>query len=175
MKLFLVSLAVYVSFLIPDLPVVREEYKKAVSSEKVAYRLKDELKAITKDDDKRWVAYKGAVTALTARYQKDSKLRGKTFKEGVELIEYAVQKDSSDIEIRFVRLSVQQNSPKFLKYNKHIAGDKQFILSNFGEIQSEGLKEYLRSYILNSGKFSKQEKELILRKKFLVRIVVCNQ
>jgi len=98
MKLFLVSLAVYVSFLIPDLPVVREEYKKAVSSEKVAYRLKDELKAITKDDDKRWVAYKGAVTALTARYQKDSKLRGKTFKEGVELIEYAVQKDSSDIE-----------------------------------------------------------------------------
>jgi len=124
-----------ISFLtfFPGLSVdeIREDYKEAIGSEEKTFELKEVLKNVTKSDDNRLVAYKGAVIALSSQYLKGISNKVKTFQEGTAMIEYAVEKAPSDIEIRFVRLSVQQNSPKFLKYNKHIAGDKQFILSNF--------------------------------------------
>ena len=140
---------------------VRMNYKEAVSSKESANSFKESLKSVTKKDDKRLVAYKGAAITLAARYQKTAKEKSTTFKNGVEWVEYAISKKPLDLEVRFVRLSIQQNSPKFLGYNKEKENDKKYILTNFNTIKSTEFKEYLRSYILDSKKFSEEEKSLI--------------
>jgi len=162
MKLSFLFLSIFILSIKPEIADVRINYKEAVFSKSKAFLLSNDLKGITKNDDQRLVAYKGATTALTAKYQKGAKLKGETFKKGIELIEYAVAQSSSDIEIRFVRLSIQQNSPKFLKYNSDIEVDKNFILKNFNQIKSTELKEYIKAYILESENFTEDEKNVIL-------------
>jgi len=140
---------------------IRNNYKEAVTSESKANSFNNDLKNVTKSDDKRLVAYKGAALTLTARYQKTAKEKSTSFKKGVEWVEYAISKKPLDLEVRFVRLSIQQNSPKFLGYNKEIEEDKKYILTNFNTIRSKEFKEYLKSYILDSKKFSEEEKSMI--------------
>jgi len=162
MKFTFLVLSFFIVSLELDIGDVRNNYKDAVISKSKTFSLNEELKEVTKNDDQRFVAYKGAVKALTAKYQKGAKLKGATFKDGVQWIEYAVAQNALDIEIRFVRLSVQQNSPKFLGYNNDIELDKKFILKHFNQIKSSKLKEYLKGYILESENFTEDEKNVIL-------------
>ena len=98
---------------------------------------------------------------MTAKYAKGSKQKTQVFKDGVSWVELAIQEEPENIEIRFVRLSLQQNSPKILKYNKHLEDDKSFVLSNFNQIQSLELKSYIKDYILHSNNFTEEEKNVI--------------
>ena len=144
-----------------DISEVRQLYKEADLSEKNVANLFNKLESITKSDDKVLVAYKGAVTSMTAKYEKGVKLKKDVFKNGVSLVEFAVASEEDNIEIRFVRLSVQQNSPKFLNYNKEIEEDKKFILNYFDQISSSKLKTYIKDYILHSNNFTEEEKNVI--------------
>jgi len=162
MKLSILLISILYLALNVDLAEVRNDYRIAVNSKTKAFELNTKLENITKSDEKVLVAYKGAVTSIIAQYLGSNKLKSTTFKNGVSLIEYAVDNDSNNIEIRFVRLSVQQNSPRFLKYNKEIETDKKFIIDNFHQIKSPEFKIYLKGYILDSENFTDDEKNVIL-------------
>ncbi|RLD81390.1 MAG: hypothetical protein DRJ07_09325 [Bacteroidetes bacterium] len=156
LSLFFIGLFILTSNL--NIVEVRKNYKDAVTSQSKVDSFNESLKNVTKNDDKRLVAYKGAAIALAARYLKGAKQKSETFKSGVELVEFAIDKKPLDLEVRFVRLSIQQNSPKFLGYNKEIEGDKNYILTNYNTIRSKEFKKYLGSYILESGFFTEVEK-----------------
>ena len=161
MKLFIILVGFISLYANIEIAEVRQLYKQADFSEQNAVKLLGKLESITMADNKVLVAYKGAVTSMTAKYKKGAKLKKDIFKNGVALVEFAVASDSENIEIRFVRLSVQQNSPKFLKYNKEIEEDKNFILNSFNQIASTELKSYIRDYIFNSNYFTEEEKNVI--------------
>ncbi len=156
LSLFFIGLFILTSNL--NIVEVRKNYKDAVTSQSKVDSFNESLKNVTKNDDKRLVAYKGAAIALAARYLKGAKQKSETFKSGVELVEFAIDKKPLDMEVRFVRLSIQQNSPKFLGYNKEIEGDKNYILTNYNTIRSKKFKKYLGSYIFESGFFTEEEK-----------------
>jgi len=137
---------------------VRLLYKDAITSKEKAALLYDKLKKITKKDNKILLAYKGAVTALVSKNLKGAKTKKATFKEGILLIEYAVSKQPKAYEIRFIRMCLQQNIPKFLKYNKHKVEDKNFILNNFKTLKSNNLKRHVLDYINQSKHFTELEK-----------------
>lgn len=162
MKLSIFLISILLLTVDVDLSEVRSDYKQAVMSKTKAFELNSKLESISKNDKKVLVAYKGAVISITAKYKNSNKLKSTTFKSGVSLIEYAVENELNNIEIRFVRLSIQQNSPKFLKYNKDIEVDKEFIINNFKKIKSNEFKDYLKGYILDSENFTKDEKNVIL-------------
>ena len=159
------SLIIFISYFLLsgdiDIAEVRQLYKGADLSKQNTSVLFDKLESITKSDDKVLVAYKGAVTTMTARYQKGTKLKKDVFKNGVSLLEFALTSEPENIEIRFVRLSVQQNSPKFLKYNSHLEVDKKYVLDHFDDINSTNLKTYIKDYILHSNNFTEEEKYVI--------------
>ena len=77
------------------------------------------------------------------------------------MIETAIKADSANIEIRYLRLSVQENAPKVLKYYKNIDDDKKFILDSYSDIRSMDLKEIVKDYILKSVIFDENEKSLL--------------
>lgn len=72
-------------------------------------------------------AYYGALISKKAGLYKSPKKKLSTFKKGVSYLEEAINKDSTNNEIRFLRYIIQIKSPKFLAYNKNTIEDKLFI------------------------------------------------
>ena len=144
----------------PDLSKVREDYKNAIHNKENTVKLHSDLASVTNSDSKVLVAYKGAVTTLMAKFAKNSKDKKIFFKEGATLIEYAAAEEPDNVEIRCIRLGVQENTPKVVKYRKSIYEDKQFILDHYKEITSNKVKDYIKGFIKQSKSFSEQEKEM---------------
>ena len=71
-----------------------------------------------------------------------------------------VSSEDIPIEIRLVRLSLQEHLPKIVPYHKNIDEDKKVILDSFYS-QSKLLQKYLQDYIQSSKSFSPEEKKRI--------------
>jgi hypothetical protein len=159
MKLLCLFFFVISTAFTPDLAEVRKDFKLATNDRESALALRDKLKTVSKEDNTILVAYKGAVTALTAKYTKDNAERKDLFKNGILLLEHAVAQKPENIEIRCLRLSIQENSPKFLKYRSNIGEDKIFILNNYQKTGSQAVKDFVKAYVLQSTEFNTEEKQ----------------
>lgn len=104
--------------------------------------------------------YKGAVLMLQAKHVKGIKNKKKLFKEGAALLEGAIEVEPNNIELRTLRLSVQENAPKILKYNKQIDEDKAFILATFKKIKSKPTCDFVKGFVRQSSNFTEAEKML---------------
>jgi hypothetical protein len=156
---FLITFLVSVFVVIPKVSQIRADYSKSNGNREMIVKLHDALTSVERKDNKVLVAYKGAVLTAMAKYAKAKKDKKEFFKKGAELLEFAVYSQPNDIEIRTIRLSIQENAPKFLKYNKSIPEDKEFILKNYKKISSSSIREFVSSYVLQSKGFSSLEKE----------------
>ena len=112
------------------------------------------------EDIKTIVAYRGAVATLKAKFSKGIKNKKAFFKEGSELLEFAVTSEPKNIEIRCLRLGVQENSPKIVGYKQHIEADKQFILNHYASVTDGGLRKFIKGYVVLSSAFTDAEKQL---------------
>ncbi|WP_310992925.1 hypothetical protein [Aequorivita marina] len=145
-----------------SLAETRTQYPEAVKNSEVATKLDEELTDVKLTDKPVLAAYKGAALTLKAKFAKGIKHKKEFFKEGVSFIEAAVKADSTNIEIRYLRMSVQENSPKILGYHKDVAEDKAFILKNYSVVSSRNLKDAVKKFVLNSDNFDASEKEKFL-------------
>ncbi len=141
-----------------DLNGIRSAYPKAVESAEITAQLDGELAKVNSSNKPVLLAYKGAVSTLKAKFAKARIDKKEFFKEGISLIESAVKADPSNVEIRYIRMSVQENSPRFLGYHKNIAEDKEFILKDYKTISSSDLKKLVKDFVLKSENFLETEK-----------------
>jgi hypothetical protein len=139
---------------------IRKLYATATSSESNAKEFALKLKDVTKDDNKTLVAYKGASLTIVSKLEKKVSDKSKKFKEGAILIEYAVANDPNAIEIRMIRLSVQENVPKIVNYRGNKKEDKKFLLDHYNE-QTGVLKTYIGDFIKQSKSFTATEKQVL--------------
>ena len=157
MKGLILFYSLFVLFVAPELSEVRKQYTNAIESKENAQKFYKLLEGVSKQDSKTLVAYKGASIALQAKFSPKKEDKKKQFIEGTQLLDYALKNDSNNLEIRLIRLSIQENTPKIMKYKANIAEDKQFIVSNFSK-QSNPLKDFVRVYLKQSKVFSEIEK-----------------
>lgn len=152
------SIFLFVTFLnSPTIAEIRKAYPKAADSESSAIAFASKFTTIAAED-KVLLAYKGASVTMVAKFKKKVSEKITTFKEGAKLIEAAVAAEPNEIEIRLIRLSIQENTPGIVKYKKNIPDDKAFILKHYKE-QSLALKEYIKSFVSQSKSFSEPEKQ----------------
>lgn len=156
-------LAISVTLLSIDIDTVRKAYKEAGQNDTEIEAFSNLLAGVTKKDDVTLVAYKGASITLLAKNEKKIKDKKRLVVEGVSYVEYAIEKEPNNIEVRFIRLGIQENTPKILKYKGNIEEDKQFILKQFKNINSSHLKNHIMDYILQSKAFSDEEKQTIIK------------
>lgn len=142
-----------------DLSTVRENYIQASKSKEKANEFSDAMEKYA-GDNKTMLAYKGASIALKAKFASERKTKKDLFTKGIQILEKALKADSNNAEIRLIRLSIQENTPKILNYKGNIQEDKQFILTTFDK-QNKSLKEHLLTFINQSKSFTAQEKELL--------------
>ena len=143
----------------PSLTKVRTDYKKSFNNKEVTLQLNKYLAKVKKTDKKLLVAYKGAVLILMAKYSKVIKEKFFFFKEGATLLNFAIFEEPANVEMRCIRLSIQENAPKLLKYRANKAEDKQFIKDGYDTIKSTTIKTYVRGFIMQSKSFSDEEKK----------------
>lgn len=156
-------LVISINLLVLDINTVRDAYREAGNDDTKIEAFSKLLSNVSKKDDVSLIAYKGAAITLSAKNEKRIKDKKDLFVEGVSYIEYAVEKSPNNIDVRFVRLGIQENSPKILKYKSNIEEDKQLILKQFKSISSSNLRDHIKDYILQSKAFSDEEKSLFSR------------
>lgn len=144
----------------PELSQMRKNYPKANASEEITNELFKELASIKNPENSILTAYKGAVYTLKAKFAKGVKTKKEYFKVGVELIESSIAAAPDNIEIRCLRLSVQENSPKIVGYKSNIKEDKEFILAHFKGTSSNEVKEFVKNFAQQSSLFEDSEKQL---------------
>ena len=143
---------------IPEISEIRKLYPTASNSEASTQDLANKLADVNYESNRTLIAYKGASIAMNAKYSKQIKSKISCLKEGSKLIEFAILNDPKNIEIHLIRLSIQENLPKIANYNKNRKEDANFIIQHYKE-QPVYLKEYLKSFILQSKSFTDQEKQ----------------
>ena len=151
---FLISFSVFSQ----DVTVLRKEFVGAASSKENSEQFINTTSKITSSSKPSLMAYRGAALIIQGKYLPKLEDKKKSIKAGVALLDGAVSKDPQNIEIRSIRMGVQENTPKIVKYRGNIEEDKAFILKNYSEISSAPLKAFVEGYIRNSKTFSAEEK-----------------
>jgi hypothetical protein len=100
------------------------------------------------------VAFEGALLMKKASFQKGASNMVKMFKSGARQLEAEIEKSPSNVEYRFIRLTIQEHAPGILKYNKKLDEDKSAVIAGYPKLGGE-----LRSVILDYSKRSRILKE----------------
>lgn len=157
MKFLVTYLFSIVTFLIQDISSIRELYANSSKGKPQAEKFITAGQKLSKDN-KTFQAYRGAALSLKSKYTTNKQDRKDFFVEGVTLIENAIKAEPNNVEIRFIRLSIQENTPKFLKYKANINEDKKVIITGFDK-QNKELKDYIKLYVKTSKVFTEAEKQ----------------
>ncbi len=138
--LFITGFFLFSGFVKTDLNKVRENYSQFKSNKELCLNTMIELSKM-KDKSPIHLAYLGALQTIWANHNVSPISKLNTFKKGKDNIELAIVAAPENVEIRFIRLSVQKNAPSFLFYNSNIMGDKDFIKKHLHQIESNVLLE----------------------------------
>lgn len=161
MKIVVLCIFSFLFFVaVPDISTIRKTYSQAAYNEEVTTKLFQELQPISKSDHKTLVAYKGAVMTLKAKFETSEIEKKQYFKEGIVWIDYAVKMDPKNIEIRCIRLSIQEYTPRRLLYHGNIDEDKTYILENYSRTSNQEIKAFVKGYAIQSKSFERSEKKI---------------
>ncbi|MCS6820251.1 MAG: hypothetical protein NZ551_00105 [Microscillaceae bacterium] len=144
-----------------NLNPIRRLYAEAANSQSKA----DELaKLLAQADSKNptIIAYKGIVEAYKAKYALNPLSKLSHIQEANKYFKQAVEAEPDNIEIRFLRFTIQLNTPAVLGLDKELNEDRKVILAN---IQYSGIenimKKAIAEYLIKSGKCSETEKQFL--------------
>lgn len=144
--LLLSALFIFSSFTIYSLDDVRKNYSQLATDKKMCSELLAQLEK-NKDQSATHLAYLGALQTIWANHVFSPISKLKTFNKGKKNIEQAIKKEPDNVELRFIRLSVQKNAPNFLGYHSNIKEDIQFIKNNRSQIKSNVINQYIESLL----------------------------
>jgi hypothetical protein len=120
-------------------------FEASNSKEKTDYM----IKVLSKAEDKSLPIVKGYTAMsymLLAKHGFNFLARYNNFITGRDLLEKAIAEDRNNVELRFLRLSVQLNVPSILNYSDSIEADKSIVKTQYQFIKDPDLKEKIRSF-----------------------------
>lgn len=134
------------SFNLNILDEVRVNYSKLVSDKDLCEKMISELTK-TKNNSATHLGYLGGLQTIRAKHVFSPISKLNTYKEGKKNIEKAIKKEPENVEIRFIRLSVQKNAPSFLGYKSNIKEDTEFIRKNRHQIRAAIFQENIATLL----------------------------
>ncbi|PZR15108.1 MAG: hypothetical protein DI539_18450 [Flavobacterium psychrophilum] len=127
-----------------ELDIIRHNYSQAARNKALC---KEMISKLENNKQPVQLAYLGAFQTIWAKHALNPFEKMRTFKQGKANIEESIAQSPADLEIRFIRLSVQMNAPKFLGYSDNIEEDKKMIRHNGSAIKSEMLQKMINECI----------------------------
>jgi hypothetical protein len=142
-----------------ELVALRNLYYEAAAGKTDTESFEKFLKSSTGIKSSVIKGYQGLGLMLRAREAWNPYDKLKSFNKGKQLLDEAVKNDPSEMELRFLRFSVQNNVPSFLGYHDRMAEDKTVILTVYAYSKDADLKSRIKDYFGNSKQCSKEERE----------------
>ncbi len=93
-------------------------------------------------------AYEAAAKALLAKHSWNPISKFTNLKEALELLSTAVDLDQMNLEIRFLRLYIENSLPSYIGTKDNITEDKKLIIDNIQLLDSSDLNADIIQYIL---------------------------
>lgn len=154
MKLIFSFLTAFILFFQSGLESLRESYAKANSSNANTEAFINTAEKAS-GSDVIIQGYKAAAQIMEAKITKNN--RKALVKSGATSLEAIIKSNPNNAELRVIRMSVQENIPKIVGYNKNLKEDKTFILNNYSK-QNSALKTYIRKFAMQSKTMTAAEK-----------------
>lgn len=135
---------------------IRSLYKKAAEEETAAKKL------LQLTDDSReplLVGYHAAAQMMMAKHVGNPFKKLSYFNKGKDIFTEAIEAAPDNVELRFLRFSVQAEAPGFLNYKQNLEEDKKILLAGTGDLKDIELKKMILSYLVKSKGLSASEKE----------------
>ncbi len=96
-------------------------------------------------------AYQAAAKALIAKYSWNPVSKFNSLKNVERLLADAVNRESDNLEIRFIRFYIENSIPYYLGYSKNMKEDCDILLSNIDQLSrldlDKGISDYILSYL----------------------------
>lgn len=141
-----------------DLQRTRELYYKASANKTDAELFSDFLSSSPDVEKTLLSGYLGMSYMIRANYSWNPYNKLSFFTKGKDLLDGAIRKDPSNMELRFLRFCVQTNAPGFLGYSGMIVQDKAVILSGYSQSKDKDLKTRIKNYLVSSKYCTASEK-----------------
>ncbi|WPU95211.1 hypothetical protein SNE25_06685 [Mucilaginibacter sabulilitoris] len=116
----------------PNLKVIRKQLREAINDSKTTDSLYNSLNAVPK---KTGIidGFIAGLQALKAKHAWNPYSKIKHLKNCEKTFEKAIEADPHNIEIRFMRFSVEDSVPGFLGYNKNLTPDSEEIINQLNK------------------------------------------
>ena len=160
-SLFLIILfSVINPFAEVELIKIRDLYQRAALNEAAHIKL-NKLIETTEVNGALLVGYKGAGIMIGANYVFNPISKLSRFNKGKKLIEQAIEKEPKNLELRYLRLTLQTNLPKFLGYSNSINKDKGYIISQLEVTKDLDLRNRILAYLVSSKICTAEELKIV--------------
>jgi hypothetical protein len=132
---------------------LRTSFQKALTSSKSA----TDLNTLTaKQETAIKKAYHGVSYTLLGKHATNPIKKLEYLKKGLPILNQAVQDKPLDVEIRFLRFTVEENVPSFVQIERHVNTDKYFLVNNLKP--SHTYYEFIKNYLKQSKSLTVSEK-----------------
>ena len=130
-----------------SLDEVRQLYLQAAKHEKQCRQ----LSSITIPEKSEHISamrgYKAAATMMMANYVFNPISKISYFRKGRSMLESAILADVKNVELRFLRFTIQTNAPSFLGYDSNIEADQSYLTRSLPGLKDRTLKTMITDYL----------------------------
>lgn len=141
----------------PNISEIRQLYVQSAEDEAAAEKL---LKFSEENDDSALLlGYKAAAEMMMAKHVINPLSKMSHFSKGKKAFSRAIEAKPENVELRFLRFSVQSETPDFLGYKDNLEEDKKMLFSSLGSMQDRELKTMMLQFFTEARALSGPEKE----------------
>ena len=138
---------------------LRQQYTVAVASADCTVRLLHALQTPTPTTSPaEWLAYQAATEALQAKHTFNLLTKLSYAEQAKRTFEKAVAQAPDNVEVRFLRFSMQHHLPAFLEMSQNLAEDRNVIVEGLASAALPGpLRIDIVRFMLQSGRCGAEE------------------
>ena len=162
--LFLCGTFCYAQLSTKELAVLKSDLVKAVDDVKLTESLLTKLNKLS-DKTALVTAYIGTLEALKAKRAWNPYNKIKYVKVSMQTMQNAINMDKENMEIRFMRFSIQHYTPSFLGFSKDLILDRKAIVrhyqnENFG-VADQALVKNVAKFMVESNRCTPEEVKIL--------------
>lgn len=164
--LFAVSQVTYAQLSTKEIAILKINMVKAVENSKLTDSLFANLNKLP-NKTALITGYTGTLEALKAKHSWNPYNKIKYVSQSLKTIQKAIDMDKENLEIRFMRFSIEFYTPSFLGFSKDLVQDKKEIVKhyqneNFGLADRELVKNVAK-FMIDSKKCSSAEVKILTK------------
>jgi len=126
---------------------LRNDYVAALKNHDLAEEVYEKFKMVENPSAK-ILAYKGALEAIMTRTTWNFFKKLDYLRKSEQSFKESVSKAPNSIEVRFMRMAVQYDIPRYLGFSNDLNADKEFIIANIHNFNPVGLDDYTLNQII---------------------------